>query len=223
MGSPRRPVRIAVVDDYDVIVKGTAALLQGRHDVVVVEPDTDGDLSREIDVALIDSFGGGEAHVGIADLVKGHPNVARVAVYTWNLSPRLVEAAFKKGATSYLSKGLGGPELAEALVATHKGRRVVSTPMRVSAQENASRRRWPGQDHDLTEREAEVLAFITRGRKPREIAEEMYLFINSVKTHMRNVYRKIGVNDRTGAALWGVDNGFRASRTGRKDWAPDPT
>ena len=68
---------------------------------------------------------------------------------------------------------------------------------------------WPGRSIGLTPREAEIIALITQGLSNDEIAQRAYLSINSVKTHIRTAYRKIGVSSRSQAVLWGVDNGFR--------------
>lgn len=211
------PVRLAIIDDFDVIVRGTAGILEPHGDLVeLVELDTDGNLSAEVDVALIDCFGQAEANAGIVGEVAADPKVGRVVVYTWNFAPALVEAAFAAGATSYLSKGLPGEELAKALVATRSGERVVADAGAVGRPEVG--RAWPGRDLGLTEREAEVLAHITQGRRTREIADALYLSVNSIKTHTQHLYRKIGVTSRTEAALWGIDHGFRPNRDTRATW-----
>lgn len=211
------PVRLAVIDDFDVIVRGTAAILDPYRDLVdVVELDTDCEMTSAIDVALIDCFGMAESHNGVVAHVAANEHVARVAVYTWNFAPKLQEAAFDAGATSYLSKGLSGAALAHAVVATSRGERVVSDAGAVGRPEVG--RVWPGRDLGLTEREAEVLAHLCQGRRTQEIADALYLSVNSIKTHTQHLYRKIDVSSRTEAALWGIDHGFRANRDSRADW-----
>lgn len=215
---PERPVRLSIIDDFQVIVQGTAALLAPHADQVqLVELVADEAPSEPVDVALLDCFGQAEAHAGIVGEVANHPLVGHVAVYTWNFSPALLERAFELGATSYLSKGLSGSELADAVVATGRGERVVADGGAVGRPEVG--RRWPGRDRGLTEREAEVLTHIAQGKRTREIAESLYLSVNSIKTHTQHLYRKIGVTSRTEAALWGVDHGFRPERDSRADWS----
>ena len=68
---------------------------------------------------------------------------------------------------------------------------------------------WPGRDAGLSPREAEVIALITQGLSNQEIADRAFLAINTVKTYIRSAYRKIGVERRTQALLWAVDNGFK--------------
>ena len=67
---------------------------------------------------------------------------------------------------------------------------------------------WPGKEHGLTVREAEIIALITQGLSNQEIADRSYLSINSVKTYIRTAYRKIGVERRAQAVLWGIKHGF---------------
>ena len=78
---------------------------------------------------------------------------------------------------------------------------------------------WPGRDRGLSAREAEVIALITQGLGNEEIANLMYMSINTVKTYIRTAYRKMGVDSRARAVLWGVDNGFRPDSIRAK--APD--
>ena len=73
-----------------------------------------------------------------------------------------------------------------------------------------------------TDREAEVLALITQGRSNREIADVMYLSINTVKTYIRSAYRKIGVTGRPQAMLWGIDHGFQPDHDRIDHWRGGP-
>jgi phosphoenolpyruvate carboxylase len=74
---------------------------------------------------------------------------------------------------------------------------------------------WPGREHALSAREAEVLALIAQGLSNQEIADRAFLSINSVKTYIRSAYRKIGVERRTQAVLWATQNGFVPTRSRR--------
>ena len=67
---------------------------------------------------------------------------------------------------------------------------------------------WPGRGHGLSPREGEILALIGQGLTNDDIARQLFLSINSVKTYIRSAYRKIGVTRRTEAVLWFVDHGF---------------
>ena len=109
-------------------------------------------------------------------------------------------------------------ELADALERIHQGETGVASsnyPPSVDIDLGD----WPGRGRGLSAREAEVVALITQGLGNEEIADRMYMSINTVKTYIRTAYRKMGVNSRSRAILWGVDNGFRPDTIGAK--APD--
>lgn len=209
MSAPR-PVRVAVVNDYDLVVAGIASLLAPYADrVAVVELDAGVPVVSDVDVILYDTFGQVQGDgVDLADLVHGSD--ARVAVFSWNTEPALVDRAIGRGAAAYLGKQLGAAEIVDALERVHAGERVL--PAAEDPVEDASGR-WPGREHGLTAREAEVLALITQGLSNQEIALRTYLSINSVKTYIRTAYRKIGVTRRSQAVGWGMSHGFMPDRT----------
>lgn len=221
-----KPVRVCVVDDYDVIVQGTAALLAPHGDLVqVAECSVEGLPDVEVDIALLDCFALPGEGAAMIEAVAGHAKVSRVAIYSWGHAPELVDAAMAAGASGYFSKGLTGRDLADGLLAVHRGERIVRVAEGrvdedlLDARDDTARR-WPGHQVGLTERESEVLALITQGERTADIASHLYLGVNSIKTHTRNLYRKIGVTSRTEAALWGVDHGFRPDRSTRETWTP---
>ncbi|MEJ7831623.1 MAG: response regulator transcription factor [Nocardioides sp.] len=209
MTSGQRPIRVAIVNDYEIVIAGVASTLAPHHDrVAVVELDSQMPVVSDVDVILYDTFGQVQGDgVDLEDLVQGGD--ARVVIFSWNVQPELVDRALALGASGYLSKELTGAEIANALVQVCAGR-VVRPAKAVSSDE--MRGAWPGRDLGLTVREAEVIALITQGLTNAEIAERSYLSINSIKTHIRTAYRKIGVSRRTQAVLWGIDNGFTPDR-----------
>jgi DNA-binding NarL/FixJ family response regulator len=215
------PVRVALVDDYDVVVIGLAHLFDAYQDrIVVAELDANRPVSEAVDVALYDSFAQPEAdHDDIAVLVR-NPHARHVVVYTWNFHSVLVDSAMAKGASGYLSKTLPAHELVTAIEAIVDGQVVISDPPPRSRP--AVGLDWPGRTEGLTDREAEVLALITQGRSNSEIAQVMYLSINTVKTYIRSAYRKIGVTGRPHAMLWGLDHGFQPDHHRIDHWRGGP-
>ena len=214
-------MRVALVDDYDVVVVGLGHLFDAYGDrIVVAELDANEPVTDEVDVVLYDSFAQPEAdHDDIAVLVD-NPHARHVVVYTWNFHPALVDAAMAKGASGYLSKTLPANKLVTAIEAIADGEIVVSdAPPRSRSAPGLD---WPGRAEGLTDREAEVLALITQGLSNREIAEVMYLSINTVKTYVRAAYRKIGVTGRSQAMLWGFAHGFRPDHHRIDHWRGGP-
>jgi DNA-binding NarL/FixJ family response regulator len=215
------PVVVALIDDYDVVVIGVAHLFDGYRDrIVVAELDTNEPLTDTVDVALYDSFAQPEAdHEDIAVLVE-NPHARHVVVFTWNFHPALIESAIAKGASGYLSKKLPAQELVTAIEAIAHGKTVISDPPLRSR--SAAGLDWPGRTEGLTDREAEVLALITQGKSNNEIAQVMYLSINTVKTYIRSAYRKIGVTGRSRAMLWGLEHGFQPDYHRIDNWRAGP-
>lgn len=219
--SDHEPITVALVDDYDVVVMGVANILQRYADrVVIAEIDTNEALADPVDIVLYDSFAQPESdHNEIATLVA-NPRARRVVVYTWNFHPDLISSARDKGAAGYLSKALPAAQLVESLEAVHAGRQVISDPPgRARA---ASGLDWPGRGEGLTDRESEILALITQGKSNADVAALTYLSPNTVKSYIRTIYRKIGVQSRTQAVVWGVRRGFLPDHHRIEHWRGGP-
>ena len=204
------PVSLALVNDYPVVVQGVSRMLEGDDRLRVVELDSGGSPDRLVDLVLYDAFaarGGGEHDV--VTLLEDARH-RKVAVYSWNVSDQHMRQALDLGVHGYLSKGLTAEELADALVRIHRGERVVLPEQVPEEMEIAD---WPGRSAGLSPREAEVVALITQGVTNEDIARTCYLSINSVKSYIRSAYRKMGVERRSQAVLWGVQNGMQPSLT----------
>jgi DNA-binding NarL/FixJ family response regulator len=217
----RGPIRVALVDDYDVVVQGVANMLDPYRDrVVIAELDSTMPLADNVDIVLYDSFAQPESdHEEIAVLVA-NPRAHRVVVYTWNFHPDLVNSARRQGAHGYLSKTLPARELVSALEAVHSGEEVISeVALRARSAPGLD---WPGRGEGLSDREAEILALITQGKSNADIARLTYLSPNTVKSYIRTIYRKLGVESRTKAVLWGVSHGFTPDHHRIEHWRGGP-
>src|ERR1700722_11747825 len=142
---PRSPITVALVDDYDVVLRGVANMFdQYRDRVVVAELDATMGVEDPVDIALYDSFAQPESdHDEIAHLVA-NPHARRVVVYTWNFHPDLIASAQQHGAHGYLSKTLPARDLVAALEAVHAGETVISDPGGPRAR-SAPGLDWPGR------------------------------------------------------------------------------
>jgi NarL family two-component system response regulator LiaR len=136
-------------------------------------------------------------------------------VFSWNLQADAVAGALEAGAVGYVSKGLSAAELVETLERIHAGEQV--TPLSTSMPEGDDFGRWPGDEHGISARESEVLALICQGLDNQTIAEQIFLSLNTVKTYVRTLYRKIQVESRTQAVLWGLAHGFGPDRARHTD------
>jgi two-component system, NarL family, response regulator LiaR len=200
-----RPVRLAIVDDYAVVVAGVAAFLAAER-IDVVETGASRPVVSDVDIVLFDTFGQIDGDgIDLKDFVRD--SGAQVVIYSWNLQPELIRRALDEGARGYLSKVLTGPEVVRALDRVVSGEIVVLTGD--SETSVGGEGDWPGRSAGLSSREAEIVALITQGLSNQEIADRIFLSINSIKTYIRSAYRKMQVTTRSQAVLWGVENGFK--------------
>ena len=220
--APKSPILIALVDDYDVVLTGVASMLDPYRDrVLVAEIDANEPLVDTVDIALYDSFAQPESDHDEIDVLVRSPRAKRVVVYTWNFHPDLIESARRQGAHGYLSKTLAARELVEALEAVHAGETVVSEPPPRARATPALD--WPGRRHGLTDREAEILALITQGKSNAEVAQLTFLSPNTVKSYIRTIYRKIGVEQPDpGRAVGRRPTASRPTTTASTTGAADP-
>lgn len=205
-----RPIRVALVTQHEIVRAGVRSLLAPYADRVrVVEPGP-GSRLDDVDVLLFDvlTLSDGDG----ADLeaaVKACPG--RVLALSRELQPGLAARALAMGAVASVSLGIGADELVHAIVAFDAGH--LGDGSQADLDNQADRRRQLGRDVGLSQRELDVLGLIVRGRSNDEVAEELYLSINTVKSLIRSTYRKIGVSSRTQAVAWGVEHGFPTTGT----------
>jgi len=202
------PLRLAIVDDYAVVIAGVASFLAAER-IDVVETGASEPVISDVDIVLYDTFAQIQGTgLDLQDFVRD--SGAKVVIYSWNLQPRLIEEAMAAGASGYLSKVLTGPQIVAALERIMAGETVILPGYNESSEGGEGD--WPGREAGLTPREAEIIALITQGLSNQEIADRAFLSINSVKTYIRTAYRKINVTRRSQAVLWGVENGFKPDR-----------
>ena len=204
------PIRVALVNDYEVVVHGIASMLRSHtHRVEVVELNASSHVAEHVDIALFDTFTQSrDDGTGVVRLLE-NPYVDKVCVYTWSTDRILRESALKLGIAGYLSKRLSASDLVTALEHVFKGEVVVSDePARLPLIGGD----WPGREEGLTARESEVLCLITQGLTNAQIVERTSLSINSIKSYIRSCYRKINVDSRSRAVLWGVEHGMQLDR-----------
>jgi len=204
----RLPVRVAAVNDYELVVAGVATLLEAYPDrlnvrdrLVIGEPISDG----PIDVALYDTYG----RIGLAapalTALLAIPEVERVAIFSLDMSPALVDDARRVGAHGFISKALSGDEIADAIVAVAAGQPVFAHD--ISPTPALADLDWPGKSHGLSERESQVLVLIGEGLNNTEIAKSLYLSVETIKSHISTIFKKIHARNRAQAAAWVARSG----------------
>ena len=215
-------MRVALIDDYEVVLAGLARMLE-RYDerIEIVEIGVRSRVDERVDVALLDTFAEREPEPHAVARMVANPMSRHVAVYTWDMQQRLIDASLAAGARGWLPKSMPAGALVDALERVAAGELVVG-----EAQERRTRAdglEWPGRAEGVTDRESQILAFITQGLPNARIAELVHLSPNTVKTHIRAVYRKIGVSNRVEAVIWGTHHGFRPDHRSIDHWMEQPT
>ena len=199
------PVSVAVADDYELVVRGVGALVAGDPRIRVVELAAGEPVTEPVDVVLFDTFGCGEPIEEAVDTILGDTCVGALVVYTDVVNDEAIRRALDAGASGVVAKRASGTELADAVVRAHQGETVVHDG---AADVGSPVRAWPGKPEGLTERESEVLSLVVQGRSNQEIADLLYINVNTVKARLKSLYRKIDVDNRVRAAIWGFRNGF---------------
>lgn len=208
------PIRVLIVDDHPVVRQGLRAFLSTLDGVEVAAEAADGDEAlRKLrhlrpDVALLDLVMPGTDGLTVLEQAAQLDLPTRVIVLTSFSDTDLVLPAVRAGAAGYLLKDAEPRALEEAIRAVHRGEgllhpRAAGALMREVAQPPAT-----APAPDLTPREREVLVLLARGLTNRLIARELAVAEKTVKTHVSNVLAKLGVADRTQAALHAVREGL---------------
>ncbi len=197
------PIRISIVNDYEVVVRGLEAMLEPFEDRVrVVEVEAGGLPDRPADIALFDTFAGRKRSLARIDDLADDVGIGKVVIYTWDLPREFAHAIDLASVDGVLMKSATGGELVDLLERIHRGETVGVDPTDPS-----------DVGTTLTEREREVLALLAQGSTNRQIADELYLSFDTIKTHVRKVFTKLGVTNRTQAAIVARDHGLEIART----------
>ncbi len=213
-------IRVLLADDQEIIRTGLRMILNAQPDIEVVGEASDGReavaLARQLrpDVCLFDirmpELDGIEATRQLAGPDVDEP-LAVVVITTFDLD-EYVHGALKAGARGFLLKDAGPDLLVQAVEAAARGDALIApsvTARLLSAFSTADRAsRPPAQPIEpLTAREEEVLATVARGRTNAEIADELYVSLSTVKTHLASLMNKLGARNRVEIAMWAYETG----------------
>ncbi len=203
----RVPIRVLVVEDHHVVRQGLVALLNVADGLEVVGEAADGVeaiaqfRSHHPDITLLDlrlpRIGG----VDVIQRIRAEAPQARIIVLTTYEGDEDIYRALKAGAKAYLLKGMTSETLIATIRAVHMGRSHIPPAIAERLAERMG-------TEDLTPREFDVLEQIVHGRSNKEIATELDVSEATVKTHINSLLGKLGVSDRTQAAMDAIRRGI---------------
>ncbi|MGH3152973.1 MAG: response regulator [Streptosporangiaceae bacterium] len=203
-----QPISVLIVDDHPVVRQGLRVLLEVQDGIEVTGQAGDGATALALaaehapDVILLDLKLPGLDGIGVLGELQAQGSTSRVLVLTSATEPASASLALRSGAAGVLYKDIDPDALVRAIRAVHDGQLLLA-PEAADALLRSAHLAWGGLDA-LTSREREVLAELAKGRSNREIARALHVSEKTVKAHVSSVLAKLGVQDRTQAALLAV-------------------
>jgi DNA-binding NarL/FixJ family response regulator len=214
-----KPIRVLIVDDHEIVREGLQILLGEESDFEVVGTAGDGAAAaalaeaKQPDVILMDLVMPGLDGIESTRRILGSNPEARVLVLTTFADDQRVREAIQAGAIGYLLKDVLKADLVRALRDAAQGRpslhpEVQQQLMREVAGRTSSSQEPASLHVSLTEREVGILRLLAEGRSNKEIAAALYLTEGTIKGYVSTIFDKLGVQDRTQAALYAVRHGL---------------
>ncbi len=206
--------RIVIADDHELIREGIKKLLELEDKFKIVGEASNGNEVIEIfklfkpDLAILDINMPDKSGLEVLKIIKGIRNDVKVVLLTINSDRKSLSTAIESGADGYILKDSDPRELSEILLSiingeTYIDKRLVNSLVDIYKHSNDEIK---SKFCDLTEREKEVLYYLSNGYTNKEISEEIYISEKTVKNYVTNIYSKINVTNRVRAALFAIKN-----------------
>jgi two-component system, NarL family, response regulator LiaR len=201
-------IKVVFVDDHEMVRIGVSSYLSAQPDIEVIGEADNGKKGVEMalelrpDIILMDlvmkEMDGIEA---TKQIIEQWPE-AKIIIVTSFLDDEKVYPALEAGATSYMLKTSKASEIANAVRVTYSGQPVLEPEVTGKMMMKMRQKNNVELHEELTEREMEVLKLITEGKTNQEIADELFIALKTVKTHVSNILSKLQVQDRTQAVIY---------------------
>ncbi len=216
---PSRPLRLVLVDDHEMVLHGLGAMLghfAGEVQIAATATTASAALaevaSSAPDIVLCDVRLGKESGLDLCrQITTLHPGVKVVLLTVYDDEHYLFQA-LRVGASGYILKRIDGAELVAQLRRVRDGETVIDPALAGRVALSAARLNagefWPGAHLGLTQRESEVLELLVSGHSNKGVAAKLVVSEDTVKTHIRGLYRKLGVSERSGAIAVALREGL---------------
>ncbi|MBS4177282.1 response regulator [Lederbergia citrea] len=205
-------IRVLLVDDHEMVRIGVSAYLSVQSDIEVIGEASDGAKGAEMALSLLPDIILMDLVMDVMDgieatklILKEWPE-AKIIIVTSFLDDNKVIPALEAGAASYILKTSKANEIADAIRATHKGQSVLEPEVTGKMMARMKEKKLPILHEQLTNREHEILLLIAEGKTNQEIADQLFIGLKTVKTHVSNILSKLEIQDRTQAAIYAFKN-----------------
>jgi DNA-binding NarL/FixJ family response regulator len=213
------PVRVVLVDDHHMVIEGLKAMLTGFQSkvrvvgqAVGVEQAVQVVEGLDPDVVLCDVRMQGSSGLDLCLTLRQRNPDRRIVMLSVYDDEQYLFQAMRVGASGYLLKSISSDELVHQLELVKSGEMAIDPGLAARAVDTAARLQrdefWPGARQGLTQRESEILSFMVSGLSNRAIAVRLVIGDETVKSHLRSMYRKLGVGDRTSAVAAALREGI---------------
>ena len=206
-------IRVMLIDDHEMVRLGLKSYLNLQPDVEVVAEAGDGEegltkaLEVKPDVVVMDlvmpKMTGVEATLA---LLKEWPQ-AQIVILTSYLDNEKIYPVLEAGARGYMLKTSSADEILSAIRKVARGEYAIETEVEKKVEHH---KRYPDLHEDLTAREREILTLLAKGYDNQRIADESFISLKTVKTHVSNILSKLAVSDRTQAVVYSFQHGLVA-------------
>ena len=208
------PIRLLIADDQDLVRAGIREMIQDTEIDIVAETTEYQDTihqtaSIQPDVVLLESRLDGGNELQAIPLIRTNSPNTTVLIFSYRDNPVTIARAIGLGANGFINKGSNRETILSAIRKTAAGDNYwpVDDMRRVRGAMAVPRLNSNDADVSLTVREGDILRGITNGQTNKQISEELSISYETVKEHVRNILTKVGVSDRTQAAIWAVRSG----------------
>jgi DNA-binding NarL/FixJ family response regulator len=213
-------IKVLIVDDHRVVREGLSAILQSKENIQVLGEAQDGheavEKARSLlpDVILMDVSMPKMTGVEATRIIKREfPHIGIIALTMYEEQQYIFDLV-RGGATGYLLKDSDSDQIVKAIMSVYRGESLIHPAVAskilaefsLLAQKKGKKSGWV--EHDLTEREITVLRLVADGKTNKEIANNLDLSEKTVKNHVRNIFHKLQVYDRTQAAILAIRKGL---------------
>lgn len=212
-------LRVLIADDHKLFRQGLISLIKTREDLVEVvgEAATGSEAIRltellRPDIVLLDIYMPGGSGLDAARAIRTRvPETAIVVLTSSELDEHLNEAV-RIGVAGYLLKNLDADELFDLMSGIRRGEAAITRSMAARLLKNVARERMTNIEGDsLTDREIDVLKLVARGATNQQIAQELNITLNTVKSHIKSILAKLRLENRTQAAAYALKTGLLSS------------